>query len=108
MTVDTPRTTKAVPTIWGNVPQRNKNFTGRAETFERLRQGAPSKITAVLPGDPLPQALQGLAGVGKTAIATEYAHRYRSDYELVWWIPADEPALIPSSLAALASGIQHE
>ena len=91
-----------MPTIWGNVPQRNKNFTGRAQIFERLRKEVASKVTAVLPEDPLPQALQGLGGVGKTAVAIEYAHRYRSEYELVWWIPADELALVRSSLAALA------
>jgi tetratricopeptide (TPR) repeat protein len=98
----------AVPTIWGNVPQRNKNFTGRTDILTRLRKGASSKVTAVLPGDPLPQALQGLGGVGKTAIAIEYAYRYRSDYDLVWWIPADQLPLVRASLAALASRLGLE
>src|SRR5260370_31429949 len=97
-----------VPAIWGNVPQRNKNFTGRVDILTRLGQGASSKVTAVLPEDPLPQALQGLGGVGKTAVAIEYAHRYRSKYELVWWIPADELALVRSSLAALAGRLGLE
>jgi Tetratricopeptide repeat len=106
MTVDAPRTARAVPTIWSsNLPRQNKNFTGRAAIFEQLRSGPTSKITAVLPEDPLPHALQGLGGVGKTAIAIEYAYRYRSDYELVWWIPADELALVRSSLAALAQRV---
>ena len=75
---------RAVPTIWGNVPQRNKNFTGRTYLLDQIRQNAAGKkITAVLPGDPLPQALQGLGGVGKTAVAVEYAHRYRTDYDVV-------------------------
>ena len=87
----------AVPTIWGNVPQRTKNFTGREEILARLRQGVSSTVTAVLP-----HALQGMGGVGKTTVAIEYAHRYRSEYELVWWIPADQPTLVRSSLAALA------
>jgi tetratricopeptide (TPR) repeat protein len=97
-----------VPAIWGNVPQRNKNFTGRVDILTRLGQGASSKITAVLPEDPLPQALQGLGGVGKTAIAIEYAYRHRSDYDLVWWIPADQPPLVRGSLAALADKLGLE
>jgi tetratricopeptide (TPR) repeat protein len=94
------------PAIWGNVPTRNKNFTGRVEILARLRQGASSRITAVLPeqdpADPRPQGVQGLGGVGKTAIAIEYAYRYRSDYDVVWWIPADQLASVRASLAQLA------
>lgn len=89
-----------VPLIWGNVPQRIKNFTGREDILDRLRPvepGAPRTVAVVLP-----HALQGFGGVGKTAVAIEYAHRYRSAYDLVWWIPADDPVLVPSSLAALA------
>jgi tetratricopeptide (TPR) repeat protein len=99
-----------VPVIWGDVPQRNKNFTGRTEILDRLRRDASSKITAVLPReDPLPQALQGLGGVGKTAIAIEYAYRYRSDYDVVWWIPSEQLPLVRASLAALAGrlGLQE-
>jgi tetratricopeptide (TPR) repeat protein len=92
-----------VPAIWGNVPQRNKNFAGRLDILNRLRQGTTSSVTAVLPGEPLPQALQGLGGVGKTAIAIEHAYRRRSDYDLVWWIPADQLPLVRASLAGLAN-----
>ena len=88
-----------VPTVWGNVPPQNKNFTGRVDILAKLRQG---NITAVVPEEPLPKAVQGLGGVGKTAIAIEYAYRHRLDYELVWWIPSDQLPLVRSSLAALA------
>jgi hypothetical protein len=43
-----------------------------------------------------------MGGVGKTQLAVEYAYRYSSDYDLVWWIPADQPPLVRSSLSALA------
>jgi hypothetical protein len=87
----------AAPSIWGNVPRRNKNFTGRTEILDHLRRGVPGRVAAILPA-----AAQGIGGVGKTAVAIEYAHRFRSDYDLIWWVPADDPVLVPSSLAALA------
>lgn len=90
------------PRIWGDIPQRNKNFTGRDEILTRLRRSIVSRVTAVVPEDPLPQALQGLGGVGKTAVAVEYAHRYRGDYDVVWWISADQLPLVRASLAQLA------
>ncbi|WP_308250850.1 FxSxx-COOH system tetratricopeptide repeat protein [Nonomuraea rhizosphaerae] len=93
------------PEVWGKVPGRNKNFTGREELLERLRSGmtaeATGQVTVVLP-QVLPHALHGLGGVGKTQMAVEYAYRYRSEYDLVWWISADQRVLIRSSLAALA------
>ena len=88
--------------IWGDIPQRNKNFTGRDAILSLLRRRIASGITAVIPEDPLPQALQGLGGVGKTAVAIEYAHRYRGDYDVVWWITADQLPLVRASLAAIA------
>ncbi|GIH80225.1 FxSxx-COOH system tetratricopeptide repeat protein [Planobispora longispora] len=86
------------PEVWEKVPPRNRNFTGREELLGRLRHKA-NTVTAVVPQ---PQALQGLGGVGKTHLAVEYAWRYRSHYDLVWWIPSDQRVLVPSALAAMA------
>jgi tetratricopeptide (TPR) repeat protein len=103
------------PVIWGEVPPRNMNFTGRQGIITRLREltrqqedGFKQQITAVLPEDPLPQALQGLGGVGKTAVAIEYAYRFRTDYDVVWWIRADQLPSVRSSLAALAGRLGLE
>ncbi|GII17627.1 FxSxx-COOH system tetratricopeptide repeat protein [Planomonospora parontospora] len=85
------------PLIWGKVPQRNKNFTGRGELLDKLHDSVTSDVTAVVP-----HALHGFGGVGKTHVAIEYAYRYRHEYDLVWWIPADQPMLVRSSLAGLA------
>jgi hypothetical protein len=89
------------PEVWGQVPQRNKNFTGRDTLLQELGAGLVSSVTAVLP-----HALHGLGGVGKTQVAIEYAHRNRSSYDVVWWIPADQPELVQSSLAALAPHLE--
>lgn len=87
-----------VPEIWGNVPKRNRNFTGRQDLLVELRRRALSaKPTAVLP-----QAVHGLGGVGKTQLAIEYAHKYQEEYQLIWWIPSDQIALVRSTIAALA------
>jgi hypothetical protein len=87
----------ALPAVW-RVPPRNPRFTGRdgmlAELRRRLRSGEATLVV---------QALYGLGGVGKTQLATEYAHRFAADYDLVWWIDAEQPVLIPEQLAGLAS-----
>ncbi|MER6826317.1 FxSxx-COOH system tetratricopeptide repeat protein [Streptosporangium sp. NPDC000563] len=85
------------PRIWGKIPQQNRNFTGREDLLEKLHTGVTSEVTAVVP-----HALHGFGGVGKTHVAIEYAYRFRHEYDLVWWIPADQPILVRSSLAALA------
>jgi tetratricopeptide (TPR) repeat protein len=100
----------SVPAIWGDVPMRNNNFTGRDDILAKLRQGASSRITAVLPeqdlDNPQRRAVHGMGGVGKTAIAIEYAHRFKSEYDLVWWIPSDQLPSVRASLAALAARLR--
>ncbi|MBO3749695.1 tetratricopeptide repeat protein [Streptosporangiaceae bacterium NEAU-GS5] len=87
-----------VPEVWEKVPPKNKNFTGREDLLAQLR----AKMKTVYAVVPQPQALHGLGGVGKTQLAIEYAWRYRSHYEFVWWISADQRVLVPSALAGMA------
>ncbi|MGW0479568.1 FxSxx-COOH system tetratricopeptide repeat protein [Nonomuraea sp. NPDC003214] len=93
-----------MPAIWGKIPGRNKNFTGRENLLGQLRESITTSTKAAVV--PLPQALQGLGGVGKTQLAIEYAWRYRGHYDLVWWVPADQPMLVPSTLAALTEDLK--
>jgi len=43
-----------------------------------------------------------MGGVGKTQLAAEYAHRFSSEYDLVWWIASEQAGLIGEHFAALA------
>ncbi len=84
-----------------NLPARNPSFTGRIDLLDQLhRRLHPGQAAAVVQVQA--QALHGLGGVGKTQLALEYAHRHAGDYELVWWVAAEQPAAIPGQLAALA------
>ncbi len=83
-----------LPSVW-NVPTRNANFTGRVQSLDRVRRAMNSGRTVTV------HSLRGMGGVGKTQLAIEYAHRYASDFEIVWWIPSEQPALIPDHLTEL-------
>src|SRR5712692_1600459 len=68
------------PRVFHGVPRRNPYFTGRDDLLHELRSDLSGNVTALLP-----QALHGLGGVGKTQLAVEFARRFATDYELVWW-----------------------
>lgn len=87
----------SVPRIW-NVSARHAAFTGRGAVLETLRAQLMGGNAAVV----LPQALYGLGGVGKTQVALEYAHRFKADYDLVWWVSSEDPERIKSAFEELA------
>jgi class 3 adenylate cyclase/tetratricopeptide (TPR) repeat protein len=86
------------PIIWGNVPPRNPNFTGRLDLLDQLRE----RLTSHGAMAALPSALHGLGGIGKTQLVTEYIYRHLSDYDLIWWIDAARPTQIRAGLTELA------
>jgi tetratricopeptide (TPR) repeat protein len=88
-----------------NIPARNRNFSGRGELLEQLHANLQAEATAaVVPTG----AIHGLGGVGKTELALEYAHRFASDYDVAWWVPAEQPASATAALAALAGRLGVE
>jgi tetratricopeptide (TPR) repeat protein len=84
------------------VPPRIASFTGRADELDRLdailMHDKPAAVTQSVGR----AAVQGLGGVGKTSLATEYAHRYRQLYAGVCWCPAETRTELMTSLAGLA------
>ena len=84
--------------IWGNVPGRNRHFTGRRELLDKLVEAVRQDTTTSV----LPRALQGLGGVGKTQLVIEFVYRHLDEYDLVWWVPAEQTATVLTSLTELA------
>ncbi|MGA5039217.1 FxSxx-COOH system tetratricopeptide repeat protein [Streptomyces capoamus] len=84
-----------LPEVW-NVRRRNPDFSGRETVMGQLRTGLLSGHQAVV------QALHGMGGIGKTQIALEYAHRFASQYDLVWWVDAEQADQLPVRYTELA------
>ncbi|MBE1534349.1 FxSxx-COOH system tetratricopeptide repeat protein [Actinomadura algeriensis] len=85
------------PLIGGGLPTRNRDFIGRDSLLRDVHDRLPAVVTALLPAPP-----HELGGQGKSQLAVEYAHRHADDYDLVWWIPAEQTPVARSSLAELA------
>ncbi|KUN02475.1 ATP-binding protein [Streptomyces yokosukanensis] len=71
--------------IWGEVPRRNPRFTGRDDLLNEIHQrlsDAERGASAC--------TLLGMSGIGKTQLAAEFAHRFSTDYDLVWWVNSDD------------------
>jgi hypothetical protein len=85
------------------VPPRIASFTGRVEELGRLdailMQDKPAAGTQASVGRAV---VQGMGGVGKTALAVEYVHRFRGLYAGVCWCPAETRLGFLSALAGLA------
>src|ERR1700738_70321 len=84
------------------VPPRIASFTGRADELDKLdailMRDKPAAVTQSVGK----VAVQGLGGVGKTSLATEYAHRYRQLYAGGCWCRAETRLELLASLAVLA------
>ncbi|MEU1754500.1 FxSxx-COOH system tetratricopeptide repeat protein [Micromonospora matsumotoense] len=80
--------------VW-NLRPRDPNFAGRGSELAELRTRLSSGGAAGV------QAIHGLGGVGKTQLALEYAHRHRADYDVVWWISAEQSGAVGEQFSTL-------
>ncbi len=96
-------TTGQLPRIWGNVPPRNPHFTGRVDLLTILDTRLTEGTTSILP-----ETLHGMGGVGKSQLATEYIYRHLSDFDIIWWIPAERTVQISSALVELGARLGLE
>jgi tetratricopeptide (TPR) repeat protein/transcriptional regulator with XRE-family HTH domain len=79
---------------------RNPLFTGREELLESIHQRLSAGHVAGLNQS---FALVGLAGMGKTYLALEYAYRYGLEYSAVLWIDAEQTETILASFTTIAN-----
>ncbi|MFY1674310.1 AfsR/SARP family transcriptional regulator [Plantactinospora sp. WMMB334] len=64
----------AVPSCW--LPRALADFTGRTETVRRLTE----TVEQADPGSPVVRVINGMAGIGKTALAVQLATRLTGRY----------------------------
>jgi Mrp family chromosome partitioning ATPase/tetratricopeptide (TPR) repeat protein len=83
-----------------NLAPRNLEFVGRDEELEAMRDNF------VVAGGVCTWTLTGVAGIGKSEIAKEYAHRFAFDYDLAWWVPAGSRDSARASLAELGNRME--
>ncbi len=91
------------PPVWRVPLPRNVQFVGRNHLLEEVRDWL---LTANITHAPL--ALHGLGGVGKSQIALEYAYRFRAEYDVVWWVSAQQPSVLRQALGELAVRLAAE
>ncbi|HEX4307294.1 MAG TPA: TIR domain-containing protein [Solirubrobacterales bacterium] len=76
--------------IW-NIPSPTRTFMGRDAALEaidaKLTRNARIAVTQV-------NAVHGLGGVGKTQLASRYAHNHRARYEVGWWVRSESRATL--------------
>ncbi|MET8828269.1 FxSxx-COOH system tetratricopeptide repeat protein [Streptomyces sp. NPDC004610] len=65
-----------------NAPRHIRDFTGRERVLERMHRAFTEG------GEGTRVALRGPGGIGKTQTAAEYVHRYKGEYDIVWWVRA--------------------
>ncbi|GEM_PF-1838842 len=80
---------------------KNPAFLGRDRELMALQSGLEQDgLMVLLPHD-------GTSGLGITALAAEYAHSQKEQYDIIWWIFADYPATISQQCAVLADKLGH-
>ena len=87
----------------GNVDAHNPHFVGRGDELRRLREAVGLKKIGVL------AAIHGLGGMGKTALALEYAHAYGGEYGGGRWeVRCEGREDLAAALTTLASALHVE
>ncbi|KAE8443356.1 hypothetical protein EG329_001914 [Mollisiaceae sp. DMI_Dod_QoI] len=79
---------------------RNTRFFARTEVLHLITgHFKPDRSSSV---KPMSMALYGLGGVGKSAIALEYAYRRLEDYDAIFWVSSETQISMARSFSDIA------
>ena len=90
-----PASTAPPRTTW-NLPAPLSQVLVREELLAQLA------ATVAAGGPALLRDVDGGIGTGASTAMIEFAHLHHADYDIAWWVPAQDPDLIPDRLAELA------
>jgi len=85
-----------------NLPNQNKYFSGREKELDDLNNlfYKDREINAVN----ICQTVSGLGGIGKTALAVEYAHRYSTNFKnVIWFLVAENSTTLYNGFIEFAN-----
>src|SRR5215210_88011 len=81
------------------LPQQNPSFVGREEELKTLAASLKADDTAAI-GQVRTEAATGLGGIGKTQLASEFAHRYGQYFAGgVFWLSFADESVVPAEVA---------
>lgn len=92
--------TDSLPRIWNIREERNLDFVGREAELEHITRDLSAQGIAFLNEDSPP-----VGGLGKTYIAREYAYRHAGEYQVVWWVQAQELGVLHFGYAQLMTAL---
>lgn len=84
-----------------NLPPRDPGFTGHDGLLRALRE----HFAAAAGQRPVRDLVTGPSGIGKSALAREFCHRFAGTYEIVWWLNAADRGGIERGLGLLAGSL---
>lgn len=110
-------TDAAVGQVSGNIPlsklydvpyTRNPRFCGRGEVLRNLHKllvGGECHGPDSQPQHQRSCVLHGMGGVGKTQVAIEYTYRYRTSFNFIFWISAENKTVLGNSAARICASL---
>ncbi len=83
-----------------NLPLKNTYFTGKAIELRQIQQNISDGYRI--------QTIYGLAGVGKTQLAIQYAQEHLSEYQIVWFINTETEEDIDKELKSFFASVHED